>query len=92
MSAAVAPPRRSFQLPRKSSAPTTVEPAPYGYASVVIFSPRPWAPRTNSAMRGISRVLALFKWTMCIWAPVAAASDTISAIASNVDCGSITLM
>ena len=37
-------------------------------------------------------MLALFRWTMCICAPVAAARDTISSIASNDDCGSITLM
>ena len=37
-------------------------------------------------------MLVLFRWRMCMWAPVAAASDTISSIASNDDCGSITLM
>jgi hypothetical protein len=91
MSPALAPPRRSRQLPRKSSAPTTVDPAPYGYASVVIRRPRSCAPRNSSAMRAMSLVLLLFKWWMCIRAPVAPASDTISAIASNDDCGSITL-
>jgi len=39
----------------------------------------------------MSRVLLLLRWLMCMRAPVAAASDTISSIASNDDCGSITL-
>ena len=43
-------------------------------------------------MRPMSRMLMLLRWSMCMWAPLAAASDTISSTASNDDCGSITLM
>src|SRR2546422_3212094 len=50
-----------------------VDPAVYGYASVVTSRPRSRAPRMSWRRSGVSRWPMLVTWTTCKEAPVAAA-------------------
>src|SRR5438034_11055592 len=53
---------------------SAVDPAVYGYASVVTSRPRSRAPRMSWRRSGVSRWPMLVTWTTCKEAPVAAAS------------------
>src|SRR5207248_2078204 len=61
-----------------------VDPAVYGYASVVTSRPRSRAPRMSWSSSGVSRWPMLVTWTTCREAPVAAASAITSCSAATL--------